>query len=58
MTKLNGTVIVFKEGVGEEEAKAALRSIEGLLEPMYVGGETFHIQWFNPEHGYPVWYIP
>lgn len=53
-----GTVLAFKEGIGEAEAKAALEQLAPLLEPMYIGDETYHLFKFNPEHGWPVWYIP
>jgi len=47
-----GAVIVFREGITEEQAKLALEQIRGLLahEPQVHG--------FNAEWGSPVWYIP
>lgn len=53
-----GTVLAFKEGVSETEAKEALEKLAPLLEPMYIGGEGYHLSKFDPDFGWPVFYIP
>ena len=47
-----GTVLIFKPGVTEEEAAAALESLENLLD------NSPSVNVFNANHGSPVWYIP
>ena len=48
----SGTVLVFKEGVTEEQARKALEKLKALLD------YTPRINTFDPEWGGPVWYIP
>jgi hypothetical protein len=47
-----GAVLVFKPGVTKEQAQAALKKLQDLLE------HTPHVNTFNPEWGGPVWYVP
>lgn len=51
-SKLAGVVLVFKAGVSREEAEKRLRALSDVLE-----GEP-KVQVFNPERGYPCFYIP
>lgn len=68
-----GTVLVFKEGTTEAEAKAALSKIADVLEPGHwvdypkKNGRpdyskpipaTYVVHEFEAEYGGPVWYIP
>ncbi len=50
--KQMGAVLVFKPGVPLIDARAALETLQNLLEVRPC------IKSFNPEHGGPVWYIP
>lgn len=69
-----GTVLVFKKGVTSEQAKAALATIESLLEsefleyPKKSDGTTDYaatpdcvpalVTEYESDHGGPVWYVP
>ena len=69
----HAAVVPFKDGVSEEEARAALESIADVIELPYCSGfgktiaETAgragvtvgdHVKAFDDEWGTPVWYIP
>jgi len=47
-----GAVLVFKQGVTEEQAKEAIKRLKDVLsyEP--------NVHSFDPKWGGPVWYIP
>lgn len=47
-----GAVLVFRDGVSQEQAERALRQLGDLLE------RPPHVQGYNPQYGEPVWYIP
>jgi hypothetical protein len=47
-----GAVIVFREGTSVEEAQRALINVP------CVDAENVQVEEFNPQVGYPVWYIP
>jgi len=47
-----GVLIVFKEGVSKEEAQKAIKSLDNLWE------YKPKVQEFNPDIGYPCFYIP
>ncbi|GAG34756.1 unnamed protein product [marine sediment metagenome] len=47
-----GAVLVFKEGVNEEDAAKALEKLKALLD------HTPRVNTFDPEWGGPVWYVP
>jgi predicted transcriptional regulator len=52
-TQQVGTLIVFKDGISYERIQ---RWIDALKEKDVV--ENVTIQSFDPNHGYPVFYIP
>lgn len=47
-----GAVVVFKEGTAYDDAYSA------LLNVACVDMADTHVEEFDPESGYPVWYIP
>ena len=47
-----GVLIVFKEGVSKEEAEKALKALDSLVDYQP------KVQEFNPDIGYPCFYIP
>jgi hypothetical protein len=51
-TEQAGVLLVFKEGVSAEEAQKALEALRALLDYQP------RVQTFNPDWGYPVFYIP
>lgn len=53
-----GTVLVFKPGTTREEAEAALKKLDGLVDTGYYVGGKPHLNEFDEEYGGPVWYIP
>lgn len=46
-----GAVLVFAEGVTVADVTAALRSLAPMI-------ATSDVQEFNPDYGYPVFYVP
>ena len=69
----HAALIPFKDGVSEEEARAALESIADVIELPYCSGFGLtiaevaeraevavgdHVKAFDDEWGSPVWYIP
>ncbi len=69
----HAAVVPFKDGVSEEEARAALESIADVIELPYCSGfgqkvidaaeraevtVGDHVKAFDDEWGTPVWYIP
>ena len=47
-----GSVLVFKPGVSEEEARKALEALKDMLDYQP------SVNSFNPAWGGPVWYVP
>lgn len=46
-----GAVLVFQEGITQQEAEARIAEMDDVL-------ESKTIDTFNPKYGYPVFYIP
>lgn len=53
-----GTVLVFKPGTTEEEAKAALEKIKDVVDLRYYAGNEVPVNSFDDYEGGPVWYVP
>lgn len=50
--KLAGVLIVFKEGISAEEAQKRLEALSDITD------YSPKVQEFNPDWGYPCFYIP
>ena len=54
-----GALIVFKEGVSEQDARRALQKLDGLIENAYGSDDPGDLlRTYDRNHGGPVWYIP
>lgn len=54
-----GAVLVFKDGVTEEQATNALKMLKDVLDENYWNHIKLGlVQSFDPNYGGPVWYIP
>lgn len=49
--RLVATLLQFKEGVTKEQAEERLKALEDIIDPPAVNE-------FNPDWGYPTFYIP
>jgi hypothetical protein len=61
--KKRSVVLVFKPGVGKGEIERMLSVVRNSLDQEYHGDQANQlnrptIHEFNPDHGYPVFYIP
>jgi hypothetical protein len=53
-----GAVIVFKEGMSDEDCRKALKRIADVLDDNVYANRNSSIREFEPQYGGPVWYIP
>lgn len=54
-----GAVLVFKPGVTQAQAEAALAKLKDLIDEGYQYPKGMpRVQMFDPEWGGPVWYVP
>jgi hypothetical protein len=58
MNERLGCVLIFKAGITREQAKKALEKLKDVVLQWPDPFPDKVIQGFNPDHGYPVWYIP
>lgn len=54
-----GSVVVFKKGTTQEQARAALAKIQDVIDQDYQYPKGLpRIEGFNPDRGGPVFYVP